>query len=68
MRFERVVQTVASMALAIPMAVFAHPGHVHHPGLMHGFSWIELVGSLALFAVPLVIILLVVRHRHGRDD
>jgi hypothetical protein len=68
MRFKRAVQTLASLVLAIPMAVFAHPGHVHHPGPVHGYSWIELLGFVALFAVPLAIALLSVRPRNGRDD
>jgi hypothetical protein len=68
MRFEHSVKTVASLVLSIPMAVFAHPGHVHHPGLVHGTSWIELLGFLALFAVPLVIVVLAVRRRNGRND
>ncbi len=65
MRFERVVQI---LALTAPAAVFAHPGHVHHPGLVHGTSWIELLGLMALFAVPLAVALLGVRSRNDRDD
>jgi hypothetical protein len=68
MRFERTAQTLASLVLAVPITVFAHPGHVHHPGLVHGYAWYELFGLAALFAVPLVIALLVVRWRNGRDD
>jgi hypothetical protein len=41
---------------------------VHHPGLVHGTSWIELLGFLALFAVPLAIVVLAVLRRNGRDD
>ena len=68
MRFERAVQAVASLVLAAPMAVFAHPGHVHHPGVVHGYSWFDLLGSMAVFAVPLTIALLVARGRNDRDD
>ena len=67
MRFECAVQTLASLALVIPIAVFAHPGHLHHPGVVHGYSWIELCGILALLAVPLAIILFAVHRRNGRD-
>jgi hypothetical protein len=68
MRFESALQTLASLVLAIPIAAHAHPGHVHLPGPVHGYSWIELLGFVALFAVPLAIALLSVRPRNGRDD
>jgi hypothetical protein len=68
MRFERVLQTLVSLLLAVPMVVCAHPGHVHQSGLVHGYSWIELLGFVALFAVPLVIAWLAVHPRNGRDS
>jgi hypothetical protein len=68
MRFERALQTLASLALAVPMTVFAHPGHVHQPGLVHGYSWIELLCVIALLAVPLAIIVLAVHSRNHQDD
>jgi hypothetical protein len=67
MRFESARQTLASLVLAVPIAARAHPGHVHHPGLVHGYSWIELLGFAALFVVPVVIAWLSVRPRSGRD-
>lgn len=68
MRFERARQTVATLVLAVPMAVYAHPGHVHQPGLVHGYSWVELLGFAVLFAVPVVIAWLGMHSRNGRDD
>jgi hypothetical protein len=68
MRFERALQTLASLALAVPITVYAHPGHVHHAGLVHVYTGIELLGFVALLAVPLAIALLAARTRHSRDD
>jgi len=48
------------------MAVGAHPGHVHHPGLVHGTSWIELFEFVVLVAVPLVIVFYCARVANSR--
>jgi hypothetical protein len=50
MRLERVVP---GLVLAIPMTAYAHPGHVHRTGLVHGFSWVDWLGLLAIAAVAL---------------
>lgn len=51
MRFERAVMGMMQM---MPVVVLAHPGHVHHPGLIHGYSWVDLLGLLAMVALPWV--------------
>lgn len=65
MRFER---AIVGLMLAMPMAVLAHPGHVYHPGLVHGYSWLDLLGLLAIVAVPLAFAWQTARRRNGRDD
>ena len=66
MRFGRAVQAWVGLVLAVPMAVGAHPGHVHHPGLVHGTSWIELFEFVVLVAVPLVIVFYCARVANSR--
>jgi hypothetical protein len=43
--------------------VFAHPGHVHLGGPVHGYSWVDLLGIVAVVAVAVV--LAWVRRRRG---
>ena len=68
MRFKRARQILASLALSVPLALHPHPGHMHQPGLVHGYSWIELLGFVALCALPLVIAWLAVHPRNDRND
>lgn len=39
-------------------AAYAHPGHQHQPGPIHGFSWIDLLTFLlAALVVPGLVLL-----------
>jgi hypothetical protein len=55
------------MTLAMPLMVLAHPGHVHHPAPVHGYSWIDLLGLLAIVVVPLALARRTTGRGHGRD-
>jgi hypothetical protein len=60
---------MATVLMAAQVAV-AHPGHVHTPGPVHGYSWIDLVGFLvASLALPAAVWFgaWVKRRRSGRD-
>lgn len=52
--------------LLVASAVFAHPGHVHTAGPVHGTSWLDLAGFPLASAVLPAAALLVVRWRHRR--
>lgn len=42
--------------LVLTQAAFAHPGHVHLPGPVHGYSWVDLVVLLvAVAALPAIV-------------
>ncbi len=47
-------------------ATFAHPGHVHTVGPVHGTSWFDLAGFLLASAVLPAAALLVARWRNRR--
>ncbi len=59
------------LSSAVPLllaasAVFAHPGHVHASGPVHGTSWLDLAGFLlASVALPAAAFVLV-RWRNRR--
>lgn len=57
----RAAVAVAGWVAAQP--VFAHPGHVHLGGPVHGYSWVDLLGIVAVVAVAVV--LAWVRRRRG---
>lgn len=56
---------VASPLLAASTA-FAHPGHAHATGPVHGYSWLDLAGFLLASVVFPVAALLVAQWRNRR--
>lgn len=42
---------------------YAHPGHMHQPGPIHGFSWIDFLAFLLAALVVPGLVLLVVQLR-----
>jgi hypothetical protein len=70
MKLKFVSGMVTSMTLVAAQVAVAHPGHVHTPGPVHGYSWIDLVGFLvASLARPAAVWFgsWVKRRRPGRD-
>lgn len=66
MRFER---GIVAVMLAMPWMVLAHPGHVHQPGPVHGYPWVDLPGLFAILAVSLALGRRTAhRRRNDRDD
>lgn len=55
-----------ALALLSAQAALAHPGHVHGPGPVHGFSWVDLALFLAASAVVPAVALLLARRRYRR--
>jgi hypothetical protein len=47
-------------------ATWGHPGHVHGPGPVHGFSWIDLALYLAVSVAAPAAAWLVARRRNRR--
>ena len=63
-RFREGVMAIAPCLLA--QVAYAHPGHLHPPGPIHGLSWIDFLAFLlAALVVPgLVFLVAQLRARH----
>lgn len=67
MKIGNATMVIMVVALLAAPAVFAHPGHVHVPGPVHGFSWVDLLGFLLVsVALPVDAWLVVRARRHRR--
>jgi hypothetical protein len=57
--------TVAAAFMPAP-GVFAHPGRVHEPAPVHGFSWLDPVLFFAVSVVPPVPAAVAIHRRNRR--
>jgi len=67
MRVTTITGAIGALALAVMAATaMAHPGHIHEPGMVHGFSWMELL--VYLTAAAIVPVLALARSVHSRGS
>ena len=66
MKLKRILKAVGVLAITAQTmgvnAVLAHPGHAHATGVVHGYSWFELLVGFGIAAALLVWVI------HRRED
>ena len=66
MKLKRILKAVGVLAITAQTmgvnAVLAHPGPAHTTGVVHGYSWFELLVGLGIAAALLVWVI------HRRED